>query len=210
MQARFVQKRFHETHQSHETRRNQSGNLSRSNPPSREHEGAHIPTEHFLFVCFVVHPLSVSALASWRPASCGAPILRRTGVLKQVIPRGEPRPAVRVQEDARGRASRLDQVRPRGGTPFSNSRFLAEHHRKDPHAIFVDEFGGDQRLQQFAACPKYATRPIRCFSRRSSSHDITADALRFLPVEWSRLRVTTYFVALLNAFAIGLPPWFGQ
>jgi hypothetical protein len=27
---------------------------------------------------------------------------------------------------------------------------------------------------------------------------------------WSRLRVTTYFVAFLNAFAIELSPWFGQ
>ena len=39
---------------------------------------------------------------------------------------------------------------------------FAEHRRKDPDAIFVDEFDGDQRLQQFTAAPDMQRRPIRC------------------------------------------------
>jgi len=47
-------------------------------------------------------------------------------------------------------------------------------------------------------------------SRRTSPTTSPPMCSEFSQSSWSRLRVTTYFVALLNAFAIGLSPWFGQ
>jgi hypothetical protein len=52
--------------------------------------------------------------------------------------------------------------------------------------------------------------PSDAFSRRTSSTTSPPMCFEFSQSSWSRLRVTTYFVALLNAFAIGLSPWFGQ
>src|ERR1700747_202698 len=66
---------------------------------------------------------------------------------------------------------------------FEQPLSLAEHQRKDPEAIFVDEFGRDQRLQQFAAAPNMKRRPIRCLQPADRVHDIIAYELRVLPVE---------------------------
>src|ERR687888_848026 len=97
--------------------------------------------------------------------------------------KGTGRP-VGVEEDAPGRAPRCNQRE----TTWSDAIFeqplsFAEHQRKDPDAIFVDEFGGDQRLQQFAAAPNMQRRPIRCLQPADLVHDMTADVLRALPVE---------------------------
>src|SRR5437899_8725006 len=153
------------------------------------------------------------------PVSSAAPAPRRTDCQDGVSPAGANRPggmcgmlcAVCVDEDALGRASRLDQ----GEAAWRNAVLeqllsFAEHQRKDPDAIFVDEFDGDQRLQQFTAAPDMHAGPSDAFSRRTSSTTSPPMCSEFSQSNWSRLRVTTYFVALLNAFAIGLSPWFGQ
>jgi hypothetical protein len=59
------------------------------------------------------------------------------------------RRAVGVEEDAPWRAPRWNQRE----TTWQDAIFeqplsFAEHQRKDPGAIFIDKFGGDQRLQQ--------------------------------------------------------------
>src|ERR1700730_16057236 len=91
---------------------------------------------------------------------------------------------VRVDEDTSRRASRLDQSEAaRRNAVLEQPLSFAEHQRKDPDAIFVDEFGGDQRLQQFTAAPDMQRRPIRCLQPADLVHDITAYALRVLPVE---------------------------
>src|SRR5262249_45573028 len=52
--------------------------------------------------------------------------------------------------------------------------------------------------------------PSDALSWRTSSTTSPSIRCDFSQSKWSRLRVTTYFVALLNALAIGLSPWFGQ
>src|SRR5262249_41441582 len=92
--------------------------------------------------------------------------------------------AVGVDEDALGRASRLDQGKAaRRNVVLEQPLSFAEHQRKDPDVIFVDEFGGDQRLQQFTAAPDMQRRPIRRLQPADFIHDITAYVLRVLPVE---------------------------
>ena len=78
----------------------------------------------------------------------------------------------------------LTRVRPRGGTPFSNSRFPSPSTTgKNPEAVFVDEIGGGQRLQQFTAAPDMQHRPIRRLQPLEFIRDMTAYVLRVLPVE---------------------------
>src|SRR5947209_6523843 len=61
---------------------------------------------------------------------------------------------VGVDNDPCGRASRLDESEAtRRNAAFEEPRALADHHRKNGDAIFVDEVGADQRLQQLAAAP---------------------------------------------------------
>ena len=60
---------------------------------------------------------------------------------------------------------------------------FAEHQRKDPDVIFIDEFGGDQRMQQFTTAPDMQRRPIRRLQPADFIYDITAYVLRVLPVE---------------------------
>src|SRR5262245_37869646 len=92
-----------------------------------------------------------------------------------------PSRAVCVDEDALGRASRLDQGEAARRNAVLEQPFsFAEDYRKDPHAIFVDEFGGDQRLQQFTAAPDMQRRPIRCLQPANLVHDITAYVQRLL------------------------------
>jgi hypothetical protein len=94
--------------------------------------------------------------------------------------------AIGIDEDAHGRASRLDQSEAAWrNAVFEQPLALAEDHWKDPEAMFVDKLGGDQRLQQFAAAPNMQHRSIRCFQPAELVHDIAAYALRFLPVEMS-------------------------
>src|SRR5687768_9390301 len=49
--------------------------------------------------------------------------------------------------------------------------------------MFVDEFGGDQRLQQIAAAPNMELGPGRCLQPAELVYDILAQALRGLPVD---------------------------
>ena len=83
--------------------------------------------------------------------------------------------------------------------PFS----VAKHDWGDPHAVFVDEVGSDQRLQQHAAPPNVQVRPMACLQPANFVHNITISAVRDLPADVMGLCVTTYFVALLDALAIG-------
>src|SRR5262245_2694189 len=70
---------------------------------------------------------------------------------------------VRVEEDTSRRASRLDQGEAaRRHAVLEQPLSFAEHQRKYPDAMLVDEFGGDQGLQQFAAAPNMQRRPVRC------------------------------------------------
>ena len=92
--------------------------------------------------------------------------------------------AVDVDEDPLGRASRLDQSEAaRWNAGLEEPLSFAEHHRSDPQAMFVDELGGDQRLQQFTAALDMQRRPIRRLQPADFIHDITAYVLRVLPVE---------------------------
>src|ERR671936_1031009 len=97
--------------------------------------------------------------------------------------KGTGRP-VGVEEDALWRAPRCNQRETTWRDAiFEQPLSFAEHQRKDPEAIVVDEVGGDQRLQQFAAAPNMQRRPIRCLQPADLVHDITVYALRGLPVE---------------------------
>ena len=79
---------------------------------------------------------------------------------------------------------RLDQLKAaRRNAVLEQPLSFAEHQRKDPDVIFVDEFGGDQRLQQFTAALDMQRRPIRRLQPADFIHDITAYVLRVLPVE---------------------------
>src|SRR5437763_16000041 len=97
--------------------------------------------------------------------------------------KGTGRP-VGVEKDAPWRAPRSNQRETAWRDAIFEQPFsLAEHHRKDPEAIFVDEVGGDQRLQQLAAAPDVQRPPIRRLQPAELVHDIAAYALRGLPVE---------------------------
>src|SRR4029450_2494993 len=97
--------------------------------------------------------------------------------------KGTSRP-VGVEEDAPWRASRCNQRETTWRDAiFEQPLSFAEHQRKDPDAIFVDEYGGDQRLQQFTAAPDMRRRPIRCLQSADLVHDITVYVKRVLPVE---------------------------
>ncbi len=79
---------------------------------------------------------------------------------------------------------RLDQGKAaRRNAALEQPLSFAEHQRKDPDVIFIDEFGGDQRLQQFTAAPDMQRRPIRRLQPADFIHDITTYVLRVLPVE---------------------------
>jgi hypothetical protein len=91
---------------------------------------------------------------------------------------------VGVEEDALWRAPRCNQRETTWRDAiFEQPLSFAEHQRKDPDAIFVNQVGGDQRLQQFAAAPNMQRRPIRRLQPAELVHDIAAYALRCLPVE---------------------------
>src|SRR5215813_7112599 len=97
--------------------------------------------------------------------------------------KGTGRP-VGVEEDATRRALGGNQRETTWRDAiFEQSFSFAEHHRSDPHAIFVDEIGADQRLQQRAAAPDVQLRPNRCHQPADLVHDIAAYALRGLPAE---------------------------
>jgi hypothetical protein len=91
---------------------------------------------------------------------------------------------VRVDEDTSRRASRLDQSEAtRRHAVLEQPLSFAEHQRKYPDAILVDEFGGDQRLQQFAAAPDMQRRPVRCLKLADLLNNVAVNTLRFLPVK---------------------------
>ena len=97
--------------------------------------------------------------------------------------KGTGRP-VGVEEDALWRAPRCNQRETTWRDAiFEQPLSFAEHQRKEPDMIFVDEFGGDQRLQQFTAAPDMQRRPIRRLQSADFIHEITAYVLRVLPVE---------------------------
>jgi hypothetical protein len=118
---------------------------------------------------------------------------------------------VRVDENTFRRASRLDQSEAkRRHAALEQPLSFAEHQRKYPNAKLVDESGGDQRLQQFASAQICNAGPSDALSWRTSSTTSPSIRCDFSQSKRWRLRVTTYFVALLNDLAIGLSPWFGQ
>src|SRR5262249_46238109 len=83
--------------------------------------------------------------------------------------KGTGRP-VGVEEDATRRALSGNQRETTWRDAiFEQSFSFAEHHRSDPHAIFVDEIGADQRLQQRAAAQMCNSGPTDAISRRISS-----------------------------------------
>src|SRR5690349_23332049 len=91
---------------------------------------------------------------------------------------------VRVDKDTPGSASRLDQSEAkRRHAVLEQPLSFAEHHRKYPDVIFVDEFCGDQCLQQFAAAPDMQRRPIRRLKLADLLNNVAIHTLRFLPVE---------------------------
>src|SRR5262245_56526989 len=106
------------------------------------------------------------------PAKLSAPPRKRTGRM------------VRVDEDTARRASRLDQSEgTRRHAVLEQPLSFAEHHWRYPDAILVDEFGGDQRLQQLAAAPDMQRRPVRCLEMADLLNDVAVNTLRFLPVK---------------------------
>src|SRR5579862_600220 len=79
-----------------------------------------------------------------------------------------------VHEDTSGGASRLDQRESAWRNAIlEESLSFAEHNRNDPEAVFVDELGGDKRLQQCTAAPDVKLRPIRCLQAADLVHDVT-------------------------------------
>jgi hypothetical protein len=91
---------------------------------------------------------------------------------------------VRVDEDTSRCAPRLDQSEAaRRHAALEQPLSFAEHHRKYPDAILVDQIGGDQRLQQFAAAPDMQRRPVRCLKLADLLNNVAVNTLRFLPVE---------------------------
>jgi hypothetical protein len=100
--------------------------------------------------------------------------------------KGTGRP-VGVEEDATWRAPRCNQRETTWRDAiFEQPLSFAEHQRKEPDVIFVDEFGGDQRLQQFAAAPDMQRRPVRCLKLADLLNNVAVNTLRFLPVEKGR------------------------
>src|SRR5262245_23948682 len=86
---------------------------------------------------------------------------------------------VRVGDDATRRASRLDQSEATRRHPVLEQPLsFAEHHRKYPEAIFVDEFSGVQGLQQIAAAPDMKRRPVRCLELAESFSNVAVNAPR--------------------------------
>ena len=49
--------------------------------------------------------------------------------------------------------------------------------------MLVDEFGGNQRLQQFAAAPDVQGGPVRCLKLADFSNNVAVNALRFVPAK---------------------------
>src|SRR2546423_14012905 len=91
---------------------------------------------------------------------------------------------VRVAEDPSRRASRLGQSEAtRRHAVLEQPLSFAEHQRKYPDAILVNEFGGDQRLQQSAAAPDMQRRPVRCLKLADLLNNVAVDTPRFLPGE---------------------------
>src|SRR5262245_35407033 len=133
----------------------------------------------------VKSPFSHNALFGFTVDS--AKVLKRVPTFLRLVKNGRKgtgRP-VGEDEDAAWRAARCNQSETtRRNALLEQPLSFSEHHWKDPEAIFVDEIGGDQRLQQFAAAPNMQHRPLRCLQPAELVHDITAYALRGLPVEW--------------------------
>src|SRR5581483_5270618 len=103
------------------------------------------------------------------------------------------------------------RVRPRGGTPFSNSRFPLPSTSGNTQMRY-----SSTRSAAISVCSNWLlpqicnADPSDALSWRTSSTTSPLIGCDFSQSKRSRLRVTTYFVALLNAFAMGLSPWFGQ
>src|SRR5262245_57037776 len=88
---------------------------------------------------------------------------------------------VGVGEDTARRASRLDQSEATRRYAVLKQPFaFAEHHGKYPEAMLVDEFGGDQCLQQLAAAPNMQRRPARRLKPTKLFGNVAVDTLRFL------------------------------
>jgi hypothetical protein len=105
----------------------------------------------------------------------------------------------------------LIRVRPSGGTPFSNSRFPSPstsgntQMRNSSTSLAAISVCSNSLLPQTCNAG-----PSDAFSWRTSSTTSLSIRCDFSQSKRWRLRVTTYFVALLNDLAIGLLPWFGQ
>src|SRR5437763_10223552 len=85
---------------------------------------------------------------------------------------------VRVDEHTSRRASRLDQSEAtRRHAVLEQPLSFAQHQRKYPDAMLVDEFCSDQRLQQFAATPDMQRRSVRCLKLADLLHNITVNTL---------------------------------
>jgi hypothetical protein len=127
----------------------------------------------------------VVRLRSFRlPVSSATPVPLAMAIPAELTPRKRTGRMVRVDEDTSRRASRLDQSEATRRHAFLEKPLsFAEHQRKYPDAILVDEFGGDQRLQQFAAAPDMQRRPVRCLKLADLLNNVAVNTLRFLPVE---------------------------
>ena len=79
-----------------------------------------------------------------------------------------------VEEDSAGRALCCNQRETTWWHAiFEQPLSSSDHHRRDPHAILVDEVGGDQRLQQLVAAPKVQRGTIRCLQPADLVYDVT-------------------------------------
>src|SRR5262245_26052384 len=103
------------------------------------------------------------------------------------------------------------RVRPRGGTPSSNSRFPSPSTSGNTQMRYSSTSSAAISVCSNPLLPQTCNAgPSDALSWRSSATTSPSIRCDVFQSKRSRLRVTTYFVALLNALAIGLSPWFGQ
>src|SRR5262245_37415240 len=152
------------------------------------------------------------------PRSIGAALCvrARQGGVSGVAssPRKRTGRTIGVEDDTSRRASTFDQSEGTRGHAFLEQPLsFAEYHRRYPEAMLVNEFGGDQRLQQFAAAPDMQWQPVRCLEPADLLDDVTVNALGFLPfktLETVRDDVFSRFVERLGDVAALLWPVGGE
>jgi len=177
--------------------KDQTGNLSRSNRLPVKHEGAHIPTEHFLFRVF--RGTSPSRVQPWASSAASflrrAQFWRRTGVLKQVSPGESPAGGI-VFKGRRGpclasrQSGRAAERRSPKAVSFAERRGKT-HMRFPPHESAAIS------VCSIRCCPQICNAgPSMPSAGRVRPRHQPLMRCDFFQSSWSRLRVTTYFVAL--------------